>query len=112
MVDKEDIINSVRLHNAVNSIIREYGYTVKPVKVKPLKYTSVIEGKERVIIGYTRSFYRNDFLVPHVFIASRYKKKTEDMVNALKLINAEVSIEQTKEIIDTLNGWWKCKMKW
>ena len=110
MIDKDDIIISVRQHNAVNAIIREYGYNIKPVKA--LKYTSVIEGKERIIIGYTRSFYRDDFLVPHVFIASRYKKKTEDMVNALKLINAEVSIEQTKEIIDILKGWWECKMRW
>lgn len=110
MIDKEDIINSVRLHNAVNGIIREYGYMVKPVK--GLKYAAVIEDKGREIVGYNRSYYVNDFVTPRIYIASKYKKKTEDMVNALKLINVSVMIQPTKVIIDILKGWIECKMKW
>lgn len=110
MIDKEDIINSVRLHNAVNGIIREYGYTVKPVK--GLKYADVIEGKERIVIGYNRSYYVNDFVTPRIYIASRYKKKTEDMVNALKLIGVNVKVQPTEVIMGMLKGWMECKMKW
>lgn len=110
MIDKEDIIISVRQHNAVNGIIREYGYMIKPVK--GLKYAAVIEGKGRVIIGYNRSYYINNFLTPCIRIDSRHRKETRDMVDALKLINVEVRIEPTKNIIDTLKGWIECKMKW
>lgn len=110
MVDKEDIINSVRLHNAINSIIREYGYMIKPVK--GLRYANVIEDKGREIVGYNRSYYLNDFVTPRIYITSKYKKKTEDMVNALKLINVSVVVQPTKVIADTLKGWWECKMRW
>lgn len=100
MVNKDDIINSVRLHKGVDALIREYGYRIKPVK--KIKFTSIIESKKKEVIGYMRSHYVDDFLTPRIYIASLYRKKTENMVNALKLINVEVKVQPTQVIVDML----------
>ena len=102
-MSSQDVINSVRIHKAMDAVIEEYGCTVNKTDLHQRQV--ITKGKE--LVGYVKSYYLNDYLTPKLYMASKWKKKLEGMYIALALLNIEIDIVSTNKVTKEIKDWVK-----
>lgn len=101
-MSRQDVIDSVRLHKAMNTVIESYDCII--VKTS-MPNRQVITTKTDEIIGFIKSYYIDDFLNPRVIIASKCKDKFKGLIAALTIINVQTFVVQTKTVATELGDW-------
>lgn len=101
-MSKQDVINSVRLHKAMNTIIESYDCII--IKTS-MPNRQVITTKTDDIVGFIKSYYIDDFLNPRVIIASKCQDKLEGLIAALRIIDVETFVVQTKTVATEIGDW-------
>lgn len=101
-MSRQDVIDSVRLHKAMNTVIESYDCII--IKTS-MPNRQVITTKTDDIVGFIKSYYIDDFLTPQVIIASKWKSKLDGLIAALRIIDVTTHVVSTKTVATELEDW-------